>query len=173
MPIRTMWLMRRAELALQQQKLRDDLARRQVARQPLRPGRAERAGHRAARLRGQADRNALRVRQQDALDGVIAPASVGPESSLVPSCVSVCASLAVSGDRANRSASVFRAASGRSVMRAKSARAPPPCSGSILRYSHSATWRPGTRAAPSPRSPPPGVPPSSGQSNSQMSVLPP
>ena len=52
--------------------LRRDLAGRQVVPQAHLPGRAERATHRAPRLRGHADRDAVAVAHEHGLDRVLA-----------------------------------------------------------------------------------------------------
>ncbi len=57
-----------AEPVARHHDLADDLARRQVAHQPLRPGVAERAVERAADLARQAQRAAVGLRDVDALD---------------------------------------------------------------------------------------------------------
>ena len=54
----------------QHHELLDDLAGREVAPEPHRAGRAERARKRAAGLRGQADRAAVAVPHRDGLDRV-------------------------------------------------------------------------------------------------------
>ena len=113
--------------AAEVQDLVEDLARRQVAAELHRPGRAERAGQRAARLRGDADRAAaVAVAHEHGLDR---PAVGGAEQRL-DRPVGACASLASSSvENGTRSASSARSAAGQvghRVVAGRAGRGPAP-----------------------------------------------
>ena len=76
------------------------------------------------------------------------PDCVRASTLTVPSRVSVCSPFAVRGDRENSVSSVARRETGKSVIAWKDACAPPPSSGPVRRYSHSATCVPRNAGIP-------------------------